>query len=273
MKIVRLFVLFGIVLSVFFGCASNATNENEETVVEEVEPISQEILSEENEIAEEITEQVETEPESVQPESRSTSLVTAPLVSPTPYSDAADAYNTGLTYLNSYDNENAEKYFLKAIEIDPNFVDAMDNLGVAYRRQGKLEQAEEIYLKSMSMRGNNDVPYTNLALVYIDQGRYQDALELYIELLDIMPDSAEGNYGLGNLLLQFGYYDNALYYFNAALQIYIEQDSPYLIDAIRSIGLCYYYSEDYENAQKWFGYVLSFIPDDEFALRYLSQMQ
>ena len=155
MKIVRLFVLFGIVLSVFFGCASNATNENEETVVEEVEPISQEILSEENEIAEEITEQVETEPESVQPEPRSTSLVTAPLVSPTPYSDAADAYNTGLTYLNSYDNENAEKYFLKAIEIDPNFVDAMDNLGVAYRRQGKLEQAEEIYLKSLSMRGNN----------------------------------------------------------------------------------------------------------------------
>lgn len=270
MKLARLFVLFGIVLSFFFSCA---TDEKTETAIQEVEPISQEISSEENEIAEEITEQIESEPENEQPELSSTSMVTAPLVSPTPYDDAADAYNKGLDYLHSYDNANAEKYFLKALEIDPNFVDAMDNLGVAYRRQGKLEQAEEIYLKSMSTRGNNDVPYTNLALVYIDQGRYQDALNLYLELLDIMPDSVEGNYGLGNLLLQFGYYDNALYYFNIALQIYIEQDSPYMVDAVRSIALCYYCAQDYENAQKWFGYVLSFIPDDEISLKYLSQIQ
>lgn len=277
-KVYQLFIAF-MVVSLFFACATEESSEesSQVTVVEveaEKEPLPEPRSDEAARArAEDIVDQVVSEEIAEQQDPRPADLVSADLVSPSDSQDAVDAYNEGCYYLNELDYENAEKAFLKAVELDSGFIDAIDNLGVVYRRLGRFEEAEQIYLKSISMSEGNDVPYTNLALVYIDQQRYQEALDLYLELLDKMPQSVEGNYGLGTFLLQCSYYENALYYLGQALQIYLDQESPYAVDAMRCIGLCYFYLNDFENAKLWSSFVLSYIPDDEIALNLMSQME
>ena len=274
-KSLILFTLFCLFICSFSGCASK-----QEPTENEVAPVEIAAVEEPDvEIsAEVVMEEVPSEPTAeatVQEETASdnTVFIHYGVISPTDNQEAASAYNEGTFYLNTFDYANAEKKFLEAIELDPSFIDAWDNLGVAYRRQGKMAEAEEVLLQSISMNDMNEVPYTILALVYCDQNRYQDALNLYVDLLKKIPDSAEGNYGLGNLLYQFSYFENALYYFNRAAQIYLDQESPYLVDAVRNVGLCYYYLNDYETAEKWFQFTLTFISDDTVALKYLNKIK
>ena len=265
-----LLIILCILACVFFGCATDE-NTVDNTSANVVEPATKEPITNEDVLVADVEEQAINEPEDTL-DPASASLIQFGLVRPTSSQTAADAYNAGLSYLHDSDYENAEKQFLYALDIDPEFVDAMDNLGVVYRRQGRYEDAEEIYLKSISMNENNEVPYTNLALVYQDMKRYQDALDIYLDLLEKMPDSTEGNYGLGTFLITIGQYEYALYYLKQACSLYLEQDSPYIIDGIKALGLCYYYMNDFENAKIWMNFILDYDPNDGFALNLISAM-
>ena len=60
------------------------------------------------------------------------------MVTPTENTEAREAYNIGTNLLRQNHFEEAEQYLLKAIELDPNYVDAMDHLGLAYRNQKSM---------------------------------------------------------------------------------------------------------------------------------------
>ena len=59
------------------------------------------------------------------------------------------AYDDGMEYINDGDIENAIIKFSKAVEIDPNFAFAWDNMGISYRKNEQYEKAIEAYLKSL----------------------------------------------------------------------------------------------------------------------------
>ena len=73
-------------------------------------------------------------------------LLSQGLVTSTMNEEARINYNNGTESLSRDELEKAEKYFLKAIELDPLFIDAMDNLGVVYRRQKRYDDAIAVYL-------------------------------------------------------------------------------------------------------------------------------
>jgi tetratricopeptide (TPR) repeat protein len=185
------------------------------------------------------------------------------VVEPTKNEKARETYNMGTNLLNENKLDEAEKYLKESIDLDPIFVDAMDHLGIVYRRKNNLRKAEEIYLKSMEINKENKVPYMNLAVIYIQQNRLNDAFELYKILIQIDKDDPEPYYGIGDLFYEIGNYENSMPFLDKAIELYINQKSPYVYDAFCLKGKIYYKIGGYDEALKYFEQVEKGIKDDK----------
>ncbi len=190
-------------------------------------------------------------------------LLSDDMVSPTSNEEARINYNQGTDCLNNDNLEEAEIYLLKALELDPLFVDAMDHLGLVYRRQMRYEEAIAIYQKSISINDKNYVPYMNLAIVYKLQERYEDARQEYLKIIDIDEENPESYYGIGQLYYDAGMYEDCIQFMRIALNKYYEQESVYVFDAGYHLAYAYYNLENYEEALKFFKFTAAYYENDQ----------
>lgn len=150
----------------------------------------------------------------------------------------------------SGDNKKAEVNYLKAIEHDPEFVEAYDNLGRVYRSMGNYDKAIEYYKKSIEMYPSGQMAHQNLAVVYGIQKDYIGALKEYQALLEINENDPESYFGMANTYMMLQKFDDALTNANKALEIYKEKKSDHLADGYYLIGLIHYYKGNREDAKK-----------------------
>ena len=165
---------------------------------------------------------------------------------------AMTAYITGSQLMSQNRLEEAEKYLLEAVDLDPLFVDALDHLGIIYRRMNRLAEAESAYLRSIAINNKNRVPYINLAVVYRMQNRLNDALMQYLKVIEINPDDPEGYYGIGELYYLADYFEAAHQFFDAAIELYSTQGSPFVYHAYYYKGMLFYKTREYEEALRYF---------------------
>ncbi len=59
----------------------------------------------------------------------------------------------------------AEKYFRSAIELNPNYAEAYNNIGNLFNDTGRMEEAKEFYLKALSIKPNFALCHKNLAQI------------------------------------------------------------------------------------------------------------
>ena len=189
-------------------------------------------------------------------------LITQEMASPTQIEEARKNYNAGTEYLHNNDLENAEICFLKAIEEDSKFVDAMDHLGLVYRRQERYEDAIEMYKKSIEINSENTVPYINLAIVYKLQRRFEDARQEYLKILEFDKDNPEPYYGIGYLYYEREMYAQAIEYFEIAFSKYYNIESVYIFDASYLLAYANYYEENFEEALRYFKFTFSYYKDN-----------
>ena len=96
----------------------------------------------------------------------------------------------------------AQKSFMRALELNPDFAKAQFNLGLTYEDVQLFDQAEEAYRKALS---SGYIPaYNNLARVYIDQEEPGKALALLQQgLVQVQLDSGKYEGGPENLEAAF----------------------------------------------------------------------
>jgi len=152
---------------------------------------------------------------------------------------AQEYYSKGQKASQAENYKKAIKYYKKAIEIDPNFPYALDNLGLTYRKTGQYNKALEAYAKSIELLPNNKTPVMNSAVVYIHMKRWDKAIEMYKKLIEIDETDPEVYYGIGQVLMQKGDYEEALDNMCKAYNIYIDKNSPYRSDAEKVINFLY----------------------------------
>lgn len=179
-------------------------------------------------------------------------LGTTDIYAPTSIEEARANYNQGVHSFQNNDFENAIKFYEKAISIDPNYVDAYDNLGLVYRHQGNLGKSEYYYKKSIEIYPNGFVAHQNLAIVYGIKKVYDKMANEYEIMKKIDPNDPEGYYGIARLYLELGYYDLALENAQKALELYEEVNHPYIKDGQFLLGLLYYNWNDKKNAEIFF---------------------
>jgi len=157
------------------------------------------------------------------------------------------AYDDGMEYINEGDTENAIEKFSKAVQIDPNFAFAWDNLGISYRKNKQYENAIAAYLKSLEIYPEGRLPLLNIAITYNLNQQYTEAVTYYEKFIDIFSDDPEGYYGLGLILYTQDQEEAGLDNLIRAYTIYTSQNSPYRADAAKKIGYMY---KDLKNQDK-----------------------
>jgi tetratricopeptide (TPR) repeat protein len=157
------------------------------------------------------------------------------------------AYDDGMEYINQGDTENAILKFSKAVDIDPMFAFAWDNLGISYRKNKEYEQAINAYLKSLEIYPEGRLPLLNIAITYNLNQQYEKAVVYYEKFIQIYSDDPEGYYGLGLILYTQDQEEAGLDNLIRAYTIYTNQNSPYRADAAKKIGYMY---KDLKNQNK-----------------------
>lgn len=128
-------------------------------------------------------------------------------------------YNLGNVYKNIEQSENAEKSFLKAIELDPSFIQAYNNLGNFFFKNKENEKAEEIIRKGLLIDENHPGLLYNLGLVLDAAGKTEEAIESYKHSLVGEPLGVESLNNLGIAYNKTNNIQKAVKTFNNALKI------------------------------------------------------
>ncbi|MFM2359124.1 MAG: hypothetical protein RLY16_1117 [Bacteroidota bacterium] len=154
--------------------------------------------------------------------------------------DAIDAYGFGVKFMDEQNYADAIPFFEKAVQIDPQFAFAWDNIGICYRKIGNYEKAIAAYRKSLEIDPKGVTPLHNLPVVFELQKEYDLALAGYKQLAQIFPEDAEAYFGPGRIYFIYKK-DNekALDYLCKAYLKYIQSKSPYRVDAENIISLIY----------------------------------
>jgi len=97
----------------------------------------------------------------------------------------------GIIYLSYFDETaKAVDFFEKAVEIDPNFSEAYNNLGYAHEKLGHFDTAISFYKKALSnlLYATPEKAYISMGTSYYRLGKYEDAIHSYKEAIKRAPN-------------------------------------------------------------------------------------
>ena len=107
--------------------------------------------------------------------------------------------------------------YKKALDLEPENVDALTNLGVAYYNLGRLDDAIDQYSKAIDIAPNDADIHSNLAAAYVQEHQLTDSsdslndgLAEYEKATDLNPDLPEAHFGLGVVYALLGRVDDAI---------------------------------------------------------------
>lgn len=107
----------------------------------------------------------------------------------------------------------------KAIDINPNFPEALNNLGTIKNLQNKQFQAIKYFKKSLNLKKDNIQALYNLANIYKYLKNYDDLIVTYKKILDLDNKNIQALYNLGSTHLFYGNIIEGRKYFEKVLEI------------------------------------------------------
>ncbi len=183
----------------------------------------------------------------------------------------------GLDFLNRKLFSKSIKCFKRAIKINPNYVDAYNNLGVLNKNIGKYDEAIKNYSIAISKNPkyagayynlgniyrelnntkraiinyratiNNNPCYSaaiiKLADIYRDTNDFDSAIILYKSFLELKPRSFDAYNSLGSIFFKKDMLDEAIDYYEKAISL-----NPNYFQAINNLGLAFRKKGMLENA-------------------------
>jgi len=180
------------------------------------------------------------------------------LNSPATKADAMRFYNIGYREFEKENYYSAIKYYKKAIQIDSNYTDAMDNCALSFRRLNNLDSTEYYYRLSLRKLPTNEIALNNLGLIYIYKNDFASAKVAFKKIIKINPNNGEGPYSLAEIFLRERNNDSAIIYSLQAYEIWKVSNPPYAGDALYYAGLGYLYKGDTDKAKEYIDRAKSF---------------
>ncbi len=101
--------------------------------------------------------------------------------------EARNYRQQGVEYQRIGDLDTALAYYQKAIELDPAYTVAYNDLGIIYEAKDMPDRAEENYLKAIKMNPNYLSSYSNLALLYEGRRDLQKAADYWKMRIELGP--------------------------------------------------------------------------------------
>ena len=113
----------------------------------------------------------------------------------------------------------ALRYYQKAIEEDPNFVEARNNLGVIYDKMEKYNEASDEFRKALEIDQNSAEAHNNLGILFADWMWWNEAYYHHKKAAELNPDLAQAHNNLGIDYASIGRYKESIEEFKKALTL------------------------------------------------------
>ena len=162
--------------------------------------------------------------------------------------DAWGAHQRGMWHLSkasAEDNARAEKFFQRAIDLDPMFAGGYIGLAtVLSRAKGTQSKEEALARRAVALDGGDAEAHSRLALALVARGDHQGARAQAERALALCPNLAAAHGALGVALAYSGQPKEGL----AALKTCIRLDprDPSLVNRLNQEALAHYFCRDYE---------------------------
>ena len=108
------------------------------------------------------------------------------------------------------DPERAERLLQRALDADPYYGPAHNNLGLLYYQRGQWPKALEAFEQARKLLPGNPEPRFNLGLTLERVGQYREALEAYRVALEVSPEHGPSIQGCARLCVTQGWDEEAL---------------------------------------------------------------
>jgi tetratricopeptide (TPR) repeat protein len=150
--------------------------------------------------------------------------------------DSAVVWNKlGIAYQHMYALDFAKLQYEKALSIDPQYAEAINNLGTVFYGQKNYHKAESCYRKAIHFKPQTASFYSNLGTAYFADHKYKQGVQAYQQAFSLDPEifiresleriaelgpveeQARLNYALAKIYAQAGNMKAALTYLRAAL--------------------------------------------------------
>ncbi len=181
-------------------------------------------------------------------------------------SEAQERYNEGVDAQEAGRLDEAVSLYTKAIELDPELVDAYIHRSSAYLDLGQYDEALGDGSKAIELDPEVVEAYVNRSAAYLNLGRYDEALDDANKAIDLDPELALAYVARGAVYNERvpgepGDFSKALTDLNKAIEL-----DPELAEAYNERGLVHANLGDFEQALADFDKVIEL--DPELALAY-----
>ena len=150
--------------------------------------------------------------------------------------DNAELYNNiALCYANLGEYEKAEKYYLKAQELNPKLAQVYINLADIYYRRKDMASGIGLVTTGLVELPDNLVLRHYLARFYMEDAKLDLAIDELENILEKQPDNFDVYYDLGRVHFELGNYASAIENFENVLEY--KSENPWIY---------YYLGEAYE---------------------------
>ena len=130
-------------------------------------------------------------------------------------------YNIGFAHMQKKDEKAAEAAWLKALELKPDYAEALNALATLYNNQKRFDEAAAMGQKAAASGGGGgsaDAVY-NQGIILWNQGKIPEAKVKFEEALQANPNHPEANFQLGMAHLNEGNIPGAIASFEKYLQL------------------------------------------------------
>lgn len=173
------------------------------------------------------------------------------------YSDAECHYMLGLTYMYSTNYASAEQHLFQALQIDPTFQQAWNQLGITQATQRKFDNAITSFKKSLEIKPRNTKALNNLGNLYREIGHLTEAENCYKQSLKLDSKNFITINNIANIFLTRCEYDRAEKYYLKAIKL----NKDYF-DAFYNLGATYQSKGDNKLAIKYYKRAQKIRPND-----------
>ena len=171
--------------------------------------------------------------------------------------DYAEAHNNlGNVYKQQGKLVEAAFSLHKAISLRPDYAEAHNNLGNVYKEQGRFEEATSYYRKALSLKPDYAEAYNNLGNVYREQENFDEAIVCYRKTLSLKPNSAETHNNLAIALKQLNQHEEAIASYQTAVTL-----NPNYAEAYNNLGIALVELRRHEEAVACYQKALTINPD------------
>ena len=169
--------------------------------------------------------------------------------------------NLGLAYENLQRLDEAKKYYLSALQLDPDYSISIRNIALLYSKDGKYDSAF-YFLRRRFSANPNDVSNLSFMLSNFTKLGFNDSVALYVQKLEMVKtDNAADMRDIADAFLDIPDYSKAINYYIKTIAL-----KPSTI-AYNNLGLAYENLQKLDEAKKYYLAALQLNPDYAVSIR------